>query len=89
MDTLSHAAELLAPPVTVETADGWMVISKTLSTGSVVPPYRWSYAYRHHDTLADAEEDFAEIERGEFRGFQPVAIVPCLHGVPLGSKRIL
>ncbi len=76
-------------PLTVETADGFLVISKCLRTGSVKPPYAWHYMMEHYDTLAEAEEAYGEVERGEFRGFQPVTIVPCLRGVPLGSKKVL
>ncbi len=80
---------ILSPPVTVETGDGWIVVSKHLRSRSVVPPYAYDYSYNHYDELKDAEEHFNEIEAGEYRGWQAVTIVPCRQGVPLGSKAVL
>lgn len=88
MDTyVSHAVNV--QPVTVETADGWLVVSKCLRTGSVKPPYRYQYDADHYEDLTEAYAHFADLERGEHRGWQPVTIVPCKAGVPLGSKAVV
>lgn len=88
MDTyVSHAVNV--QPVTVETADGWLVISKCLRTGSVKPPYQYQYDADHWLTLEEAHEHYAALEHGEHRGWSPVAIVPCKAGVPLGSKTVV
>lgn len=76
-------------PVSVETGDGWLVISKALRTGSVVPPYQYQYSHEHYRTLEDAEAAYADLEAGEWRGWSPVSIVACKDGVPLGSKAVL
>jgi hypothetical protein len=73
-------------PITVDTADGWMVISKLLQIGSVTPPYRYHYDAVCWLTLAEAEEHYDALGCGEFTGWQPVAIIPCKSGVPLGAK---
>lgn len=84
-------AAALAPyaPVTVETADGWLVIAKALKTGSVSPPYQYQYAHEHYTSLEDAEAAFNELEAGEWRGWSAVTIVPTLQGVPLGAKEVV
>lgn len=75
--------------VPMETADGWMVVSKMRSPGSVVPPYRYEYNYEYFRLLADAEDRAAEIEGDEWRDWSFVALTPCRDGVPLGAKRIV
>ncbi len=76
--------------VTMETADGFLVISRTRIRKSVVPPYRYDYHYDHFDGESDATEMYGEIERGEYSDSrEPVAIVPCRKGVPLGAKKVL
>lgn len=74
-------------PVTVETADGFMVISKKLTT--VLPPARYQYTTDFFDHEADAVAFYGDIERGEYAGWEPHAIVPTLRGIPLGSKKVL
>lgn len=76
--------------VTVETADGFMVISRERVPRSVTPPYKYDYYYDHFDTQDDAVEHYSEIERGMYSDTrEAVALVPCWRGVPLGSKRVL
>ncbi len=82
-------AALPSATVTVETGDGWIVVSKHLRNRPVAPPYAFDYSYNHYDELKDAEEYFNEIERGEYQGWQVVTIVPCLRGVPLGAKKVI
>lgn len=84
-----HTRPESAPAVTMETADGWLVISKMLRCGSVKPPYQYQYDADHYASLEDAEGHYTDLERGEYSGWHPVAIVPCKGGVPLGSKRIV
>jgi hypothetical protein len=66
-----------------------MVISKLLRHGSVKPPYSYQYDADHRDTLWEAEALYNEYATGEHGNWQPVTIVPCLRGVPMGAKRIL
>jgi hypothetical protein len=88
MDTLLQSAERAS--VTVETADGFLVVSRTRQPKSVIPPYRHDYYYDHFDHERDATDFYGEIERGEMgNARQPVAIVACRGGVPLGCKRVL
>lgn len=83
---MSDTAELA---VTTETADGFMVISKMLRTGSVKPPYSYQYDADCYLSLEEAEEYFTAMERGEYRGWHPVAIIPTKAGIPLGAKKVL
>lgn len=69
--------------MTVDTADGWMVVSALLRDG--VPP---QYDADHWLSLAEAEEHYDALAAGEYRGWSPVAILPCRAGVPLGAKRV-
>ena len=68
--------------VTMETGDGWLIIAKTIATDSVVPPYRYAYMHEYRADLRDAEALYAEIEAGEWSGWDPVGIVACKGGVP-------
>jgi hypothetical protein len=65
----------------VETADGFMVVSALLRDG--VPP---QYDADHWLSLEEADEHFKALAAGEYRGWSPVAILPCKSGVPLGAK---
>lgn len=69
--------------VTVETADGWMVVSKMLRAGM---PHQ--YDADHWLSLEEADKHFKALAAGEYRGWSPVAILPCKDGVPLGAKRV-
>lgn len=71
------------------TCDGFLVVSRALATGSVVPPYRYQYNHEHFRALADAEERIAELEAGDWPGWSLVTLTPCSGGVPLGARRIL
>jgi hypothetical protein len=74
-------------PVAMETADGFLVVSRRRACKSVIPPYRHDYSYDHFDHLADAEDFYHEVADGEYgQDREARAIVPCLRGVPLGSK---
>jgi hypothetical protein len=76
--------------VQVETADGWLVVSRSRKPKSVTPPYRYDYSYDHFDLQDDAMEFYGEIEQGEYgRSREVVAMVACGRGVPLGSKKVL
>lgn len=76
-------------PVTMETADGFLVIASRIATGSVVPPYKHDYWHEYAADLQTAHEHFAAIERGEYRDWRAEHIVACTRGVPLGAKVIL
>ena len=67
--------------VPVETADGFMVVSKLLREGVAA-----QYDADHWLSLAEAEEHYDALAAGEYRGWQAVAILPCRAGVPLGAK---
>lgn len=87
----SRAGAALSPNIqagpVVETGDGFVVVSRKLAT--VLPPYQWQYSLEHFDRLDDATDHYADHEHGEYPGWEPVAIVVSLKGVPLGSKVIL
>lgn len=83
-------APVIPPTVTMETADGFLVVSRERVPKSVLPPYAYDYYYDHFPREADATEFYGEIERGEYNDTrEAIAIVPCRRGVPLGSKVIL
>lgn len=92
-DTNIHPtfAAILAPvaPVTMETGDGWLVVSRSRQPRSVVPPYRYDYSYDHFERESDATEFYGDIERGEYRQREAISILICKRGVPLGSKKVL
>lgn len=79
-----------ASAVTMETADGWLVISRSRVDRYVIPPYRYDYYHDHFRREATATEFYGELERGEYgHGREAVAMVACRRGVPLGSKKVL
>ena len=83
-------APVAAPPVTMETGDGFLVVSRERVPTSVVPPYQYDYYYDHFPSSADATEFYGEIERGQYNDRrEAIAVIPCKRGVPLGSKVIL
>lgn len=83
-------APVAAPPVTMETGDGFLVVSRERQPKSVLPPYAYDYYYDHFPREADATEFYTEIERGQYNDTrEAIAIVPCKRGVPLGAKVIL
>lgn len=84
--TFAAILAAVAPPVTVERCDGYMVISKMLRHSSVKPPYSYQYDADHYDSLEEAEEHFNDLAAGEYSNWQAVAIVPCRKGIPLGAK---
>lgn len=87
----SRAGAALSPNIqagpVVETGDGFVVVSR--KSCSVLPPARWNYSYDHFDKAQDAHDFYTDLERDEYRGWEPVALLPSLKGVPLGSKVIL
>ena len=56
---------------------------------TVLPPYRYQYSYDHFDRLGDAHEHYSDLERGEYEGWLPHAILPAVNGVPMGAKKVL
>lgn len=89
-EMIAHILTPVAPPVTMEAADGWLVVSRSAAYGSVIPPYRYDYSYDHFDREADATEFYGEIEKGEYGpSREAVTLLPCRRGVPLGAKKVL
>ena len=85
-------AAILAPvaPVTMETGDGFFVVSRERVPTSVLPPYQYDYYYDHFLHVETATGFYDEIKRGQYNDTrEAIAIVPCKRGVPLGSKVIL
>jgi hypothetical protein len=75
------------PALSVETGDGFIVVSRKLTT--VLPPYRYQYSYDHFEKLEGehgADQFYRDLKNGEIAGWEPVSIVPCRDGVPLGAK---
>jgi hypothetical protein len=62
--------------------DGYVVIASKLSTGSVKPPYKFTHWHEWRADLEDAGSFYADLERGEFEGWRPVAILPTFGGIP-------
>lgn len=90
MDTYINPGRAADAPVTMETADGFLVVSRCRQPKSVVPPYRYDYYHDHFDHESDATEFYGEIEQGEYgNAREAVAMVACRRGVPLGSKKVL
>lgn len=79
-DTLSTL-----PEITVQTADGFVVVAEYTDPRSVVPPRKTSLTYDWYGTQNDALEAYSEYERGEFSGFRPIGIFPVRHGLPFGG----
>jgi len=87
---LALVAPLAATPVTMETADGFLVVSRERQPKSVLPPYAYDYYYDHFLHVETATGFYDEIKRGEYNHTrEAIAIVPCKRGVPLGAKVIL
>lgn len=85
--TFAAILAAVAPPVTMEQADGFLVVSRRRACKSVIPPYRFDYLYDHFDHLSDAEGFYHEVADGEYGPEREArAIVPCRKGVPLGAK---
>lgn len=90
MDTYITPGRAADAPVTMETADGFLVVSRCRQPKSVVPPYRHDYYYDHFERESDATEFYGEIERGDYSDTrEAVAMVVCRRGVPLGAKKVL
>ena len=72
--------------VAVHKADGFVVVSWWTDKGVPVPPYPGHYSYEWYATSAEALDQYAEYERGEYERATPVGIFAALHGMPVGSK---
>jgi hypothetical protein len=78
-----------ATPVAHEQCDGFIVVTRFRRDRPAVPPGVYDYSYTEYKSLADAHEHYSDAENNELGRWEPVAILPCRNGVPLGAKVIL
>jgi hypothetical protein len=74
----------LAKPATAAAPepDGYVVIASKLCTGSVKPPYRHNHMHDWFASLEEAGDHYAALERNEYDGWRPAAILPTFGGIP-------
>ncbi len=77
---------LPAPVAAMQTADGFMVVSRFRLDRPAKPPYAFDYSYSHYADLGDADEFYRDLVNGEHGRWEAVAIVPTLRGVPIGAS---
>jgi hypothetical protein len=74
-----------AQPIDYERADGFLVVAQRLQALPALPPRQYSYRHDYFDSLNDASDLYDDLERGEFREWEPVAICACRGGVPFAK----
>lgn len=87
-DTIAlPGAQIVGPrqPIAPHVADGFLVMSRKLRLYSVKLPYEYRYDAEWFPTLGEADEYHQELANGEHEGWEPVAILACKGGVPLGA----
>lgn len=73
-------------PALVNTADGFLVISRARRMYPSKPPYEYQHDADMFPTLGEAIDFWRDLEKGEIENWSPVAIVPCIKGLPIGSS---
>jgi hypothetical protein len=62
--------------------DGYVVIASKLAAGSVKPPYSFKHWHEWKADLAEVADHLADLERGEYDGWQAKAVLPTFGGIP-------
>ena len=83
---LWNTSQPKAVPVTVTTANGFVVCSWWRDKSSPVPPYKGTYTYEHFDTLNEAYECHREYEAGEFANASARGVFAAVDGMPTGGR---
>lgn len=72
--------------MTMETPDGYLLVTRRMDMAVLVPPYQYFYDYALCMSEEYALELKREYENGEYSGWEFRAILPCIKGVPIGSQ---